>query len=278
MRRGRVAVFGQARYAPGGAFGPRRQSDYQLVAVMRGEVQIRIDGRDTRVNAGQITLLHPGTQEEFRFTRERETLHTWCSLATGAISSSDQATLPPPGGVQPLSDRVSNLIEIGLGIPQDIGPPANAFLDDLGLTVIRAYLMEYVLMRGRHTEPEALQRARAFMEAQIGRSLTVIEIADAALVSTPHLIRLWRQQYGSTPARDLWRIRTQRGVDMLRETGLPVAVIADRMGFRTPFHFSRLVREATGMSPRTLREEAWHGASLGNPLAADVDGPVDEVE
>lgn len=278
-------MFGQARYAPGGMLGPRIQTDYQLVAVVRGDARIRGDGHDYRVPAGHVVLLRPGFTEMFWFAADRETLHTWCAipatLAHGVAQASPedqarlQARLAGPHGVQPLSERVAKLIEVALGIEEAEDAATLAFLDHLGQTALLAFLMEGSRARARRREPEPLQRARAYLESHLGQPLSVAQLADAATVSTPHLIRLWKQHYGSTPARDIWRIRTERGMDMLRETGLPVADIAERTGFRTPYHFSRLVREASGLSPRALRRAAWHGTDA---LSTDFEGPIDEVE
>ena len=43
-----------------------------------------------------------------------------------------------------------------------------------------------------------------------------------------------------------------RGFDNVR-----VSEIADRCGFKNPFHFSRLLRQMQGASPRKLRQRAW---------------------
>jgi AraC-like DNA-binding protein len=49
----------------------------------------------------------------------------------------------------------------------------------------------------------------------------------------------------------------ERGAALLSATGLTVSQIADRCGFKNPFHFSRLLRKMQGVSPRQLRQRAW---------------------
>jgi len=60
----------------------------------------------------------------------------------------------------------------------------------------------------------------------------------------------------TTPSRHLWRIRTEKGLELLAEKGLSVAEIADRCGFKNPFHFSRCVSRMQGVSPREIRRRA----------------------
>jgi len=61
----------------------------------------------------------------------------------------------------------------------------------------------------------------------------------------------------TSPARYLWLTRVERGVAMLRDTGLTVAEVSARCGCKNPFHFSRLVKRNQGMSPREVRRCAW---------------------
>ena len=55
----------------------------------------------------------------------------------------------------------------------------------------------------------------------------------------------------------LWERRAARGADLLLNTGLPIAAVAERCGFRTVHHFSRRIRQATGRPPGALRTSGW---------------------
>ncbi len=83
---------------------------------------------------------------------------------------------------------------------------------------------------------------------------TLVDLAAAAHVTPSHLVRLSREHLGVTPVALLWETRVRRGLDLLKNTGLTVAEVADQCGFASPFHFSRRVKQATGKPPRELRE------------------------
>jgi len=73
------------------------------------------------------------------------------------------------------------------------------------------------------------------------------------------MIYKFREALNMTPARYLWKLRGEQGVAMLAETGLSIAEIAYRCGFKNPYHFSRMVKTLQGTSPRTVRRKAWLG-------------------
>jgi len=59
------------------------------------------------------------------------------------------------------------------------------------------------------------------------------------LRNTP--IRKFQKHHHATSSRFLWKLRAERGIAMLGETGLSVAEIAYQCGFQNPFHFSRMM-------------------------------------
>ena len=84
-------------------------------------------------------------------------------------------------------------------------------------------------------------------------------VSTAAAVSPAHLIRLFRAQLNTTPMNYLWERRVAMGIELLLQTGLGVGEIANRCGFQTSQHFSRRVRQATGLTPLEVREQSWQG-------------------
>lgn len=83
------------------------------------------------------------------------------------------------------------------------------------------------------------------------------------------IIYKFRQEMQATPARYLWRFRTERGAAMLRETGHTTAEIAYSCGFANAFHFSRLIKQHFGRSPKELRRQAWSSGVQGGARAKE---------
>ncbi len=249
--------FGEVQYQPGGACGPRMQNDFQIVVMEQGEAGIEIDGGYLRVPPHHAALMLPGRREHFRFTPDAETHHTWCAVHPSVTPDDLKHQLAELPACQMASGRLRALIEMGLNAPASEIAAVAGILRHLGLTVLYQYAFDAEAAHLKEAQPEALRAAQLFINEHLAESLTLRAVARAAYITPPHLIRLFRQHLGTTPARYWWQLRLDRGVELLRETGLPIAEVARRTGFRNPFHFSRMVRQRYQMSPRALRQRAW---------------------
>jgi AraC-like DNA-binding protein len=250
-------TFGEVTYPPGGAFGPRTQADVQLFVVLEGKATVTINGSRVDVHAGQALVLHPGATEHFAFSTARSTRHTWCAVEPALIPTDLRSSLTAARDPITLTPRVADLVQYGLNLPESGLDEAAALLRDLGIATLRAFLfdLEHARLEGR--EPDAVGRARWFVDAHLDEALALEDLARVAGVSAQHLTRLFKQHLGFTPMRYLWAERVKRGVQLLLDTGLSVSAISERVGFESPFHFSRLVRDTHGASPRALRERHW---------------------
>lgn len=202
----------------------------------------------------------PGRREYFRFARNAVTHHSWCAVRPDAISEPLRHRLITAPSLQALTPRLHDMVEFGLSVPASANLEAADLIEHLGFSVLHEYLFESSTNRHEDALPTALHLARAYVDTHLAQPLDLRTIAQAAYVTPPYLIRLFRQHLGTTPSRYLWQVRLSRGVELLRETGLSIAEIAQRTGFKNPFHFSRMVKQHYGAPPKQLRKHAWNTA------------------
>jgi transcriptional regulator GlxA family with amidase domain len=88
------------------------------------------------------------------------------------------------------------------------------------------------------------------MEANLGESLTLDDLAGSAGVSRFHFARLFRVSTGSSPMAYLMRLRIGRAKLLLLRGDRSVCDIAAALGFCDQSHFSRTFRRITGQTPR----------------------------
>lgn len=249
--------FGDVWYEPGGALGPRVQADYQLVIVLLGEARVWVDGEPHLIPPGSVALLHPGCTERFRFSRRHRTHHTWCAIRPDTVPAPLRRRLARLPAVLPQSRSFDLLMRAAFGITSWREPQGRHMLKLLGAALVA----EYIRMAREGGDDKDLgsphERGRRWLEENCAEPDALAGAARAAGITPQHLIRLFRAHYGTTPGRYLWRMRVERGAGLLTASGLTVGEIADRCGFKNPFHFSRLLRRMQGLSPRQLRQRAW---------------------
>ncbi len=71
--------------------------------------------------------------------------------------------------------------------------------------------------------------------------------------SRSHLHRLCVQAYGCGPAEQVARIRMRQAEYWLVATDLPLKVLAERLGYANPYHFSAAFKRHGGRSPARFR-------------------------
>jgi transcriptional regulator GlxA family with amidase domain len=103
--------------------------------------------------------------------------------------------------------------------------------------------------------PCRLKQAQDFMRANLGRALSLQEIAASAGMSLFHFARGFRQATGRPPHRYLLELRLSEARTLLHDAGLPIGEIARTVGF-THSHFTACVRPADGHDTSTFRDVA----------------------
>lgn len=86
-------------------------------------------------------------------------------------------------------------------------------------------------------------------------SISIAEWARAVGFSPAQFRRLFHERLGMSPQECLTRHRVEEAQRLLQTTDLPVVAIAERLGFDSISHFSRLFRRACGESPGKYRRK-----------------------
>lgn len=124
-----------------------------------------------------------------------------------------------------------------------------------------------------------LRRARDLMDREYMRPLDVAAIARAALMSTAHFSRRFREAYGETPYAYLTTRRIERAKALLRRGDISVSEVCWAVGCTSLGSFSARFTELVGETPTAYRARD-HGALAGVPgcVAKDVTRPSRRTE
>ncbi|MER7816060.1 helix-turn-helix domain-containing protein [Streptomyces sp. NPDC096153] len=98
-----------------------------------------------------------------------------------------------------------------------------------------------------------LEPLLTWLRDNLGRDLTLADIATRAGTSTRSLIRHFREQTGTTPLQWLHSARIRQAQHLLETTDHSVERIAAQVGFGSTTAFRDRFKRTTGVSPHTYR-------------------------
>ncbi|MEW6116751.1 MAG: AraC family transcriptional regulator [Nitrospirota bacterium] len=99
-----------------------------------------------------------------------------------------------------------------------------------------------------------LERAIEFIHDNLEKDITLTEVAQELGMSPYYFARSFKHTTGRTPHRYLIEQRIERAKTLLRETDLPLAVIAYSVGFQSQSHFTDTFRKFTSITPLKYRK------------------------
>ena len=249
--------FGEVVYPKGSTYGPRVQRGIQLYVMRRGHVDIRLNGKPhVRLLPGEVALLCPKQLEYYEFSTTEESEHAWAQLDYDEHTiEAVVASLPQGFKKQPLDPTMYQFMDLGLQLSLNHLNHADTLIKLGEAFLSYAYqLGSQINTPALTSQPRALQTAHRMMAHRSHLPLQLDDIAQAANCSPNHLIRLFKQYLDTTPMEYLWHLRISRAKALLRDTNLPIALIAEQCGFKSPYHFSRRFKEASQCTARDYRE------------------------
>jgi len=105
-------------------------------------------------------------------------------------------------------------------------------------------------------DEEATARAVAHIRENIKENITVADLAASLAVSPRTLQREIKRTLGCTPGELILAVKMRAAKHLLVETRLRVGEVAARVGFETPYYFSRRFKAYFHISPSELRKQS----------------------
>jgi AraC family transcriptional regulator len=102
----------------------------------------------------------------------------------------------------------------------------------------------------------ALRRVLDHIEANLHRDPPLSELSARAYMSAFHFARLFKRSTGLPPHRFVVGRRIGRAKELLETENVPIATVAQAVGFRTPSHFTTVFRRSMGVTPSAYRTAA----------------------
>jgi AraC-like DNA-binding protein len=256
-------------YARLGAFSIGFADIGTLHMIDQGELALGIDGDShvERVTPGDVVLLPRGDPHHVSNADDDAPARWLCGTFTIGDPQASHllASLPPVIILRGASGPALEGLEVARRmLLLEMQSPSQ------GSAVMVARILDLVFIQilrtwaaGADAEPNWLAGA---LDPQIGLALTAIhrdpghdwtveELARACSLSRSSFAARFVARVGKPPATYLAHVRLDAATNLLRDTTLPVALIADKVGYRSEAAFSRAFKHRYGTPPARWRAD-----------------------
>ena len=256
-------------YAPPQPFSIGFADIGSLHIIEEGELELRIDGdpQIEQVRRGDVVLLPRGDSHHLSDIGQREQARWLCGTFTIGDPQASHllGSLPAAIILRGFGGPALEGLEVARRmIVMEMESPSQGsavmiarILDLIFIQIMRAWAA------GPDAEPNWL--AGAF-DPQIGAALSAIhrepghdwaveELARACNLSRSAFAARFVARVGKPPATYLAHVRLDAATNLLRDTSLPVMVIAQRVGYTSEAAFSRAFKNRYGTPPARWRRE-----------------------
>ena len=122
-----------------------------------------------------------------------------------------------------------------------------------GANALEGILLLLASRRPRAVEPDWLATAKATLADPEGFRTDLTELAHEAGAGASTFRRAFKAATGVSPREWAITARLAKARELLAETSLPIGTIAERLGYRDVYFFSRQFSKHTGLSPAAWR-------------------------
>lgn len=256
-----AAHCNRVRCEPGWHLGPEwapRLRDYDLWFVSAGRGQMITHDCEVALTPGTGLWMRPG--------RRYEATHD--PAAPLVVNIFHFTLLAPPRGFTPPvevlhtahADFVETMMRRVLALHAKPGATARASAEALFGALLGELVRETTARTAEPAEAgidrhhrEIMQRLAAEIREHPGGARSVAALAKSAGYSVDHFSRVFEKIIGRRPQECVIAARLARARQLLAETGLTISQIAEALGFRDVFFFSRQFTQRTGQTPSAYR-------------------------
>ena len=233
---------------------------YTLQYIHTGNIDFRMSGKSHVIQGPSYWLTFPGPRIQFGVPDSSRTWHHHYFAFRGPRMRAFLARGLFPISLRPPFGQVSDPEKFHSAFEQLL-----TYLCNGGAKTPRAvYLLEGLLLflheNKTQTLPYTLHTAklRNLTEAirknpEAGWNFKAE--SDKLNLSEAHFRRLFRVVNACSPARFLIQCRLDRGAEMLRNTNLPIRIVAEQLGFCDVYYFCKLFSRHYSLTPGKYRRE-----------------------
>ena len=233
----------------------------EILLICGGSGRYLIGETFYEVRAGDLLLYNSGVVHD-EFSSEEDAIFSYCAAIAGLRLPGLRENAFIAGGASPIfhagdeAEDLRLLLDMMYRYLLEDRPGCEALCHHLTLALLGRIRQLTGDARDREeTEPKSLGRqVQAFIDGHFSEPLTLQDMGRALHVSPYYLSHVFKEASGYSPTQYLLRRRIGEAQNLLISTDLPMAKIAEQVGFETQNYFNLQFSRHVGMPPGKFRE------------------------
>ncbi|HTF20612.1 MAG TPA: AraC family transcriptional regulator [Chryseolinea sp.] len=124
-----------------------------------------------------------------------------------------------------------------------------------------------VLAARNHGKKDRAIHTIEYMRENLDKAVTLDELAERAGLSVSHYCAVFKRRTAQTPMQLFTSMKIQRACQWLQNRNVTIKTIAYNLGFFDQYHFSKVFKDAMGVSPKIYKKQR-----SSKPVISQIEG------
>jgi len=223
----------------------------KIYFVTEGECEVSLNGEKYIVKKNQMVVLPKGTVQSYAITEKGILEKYWCHFdATVGGQDFFKALKCDPVIDVPEPEKLTDLFK------QMFKEDGENIFSDMALR--KAMLFNILSLYLEYSNPKRVDlvgqnidfsKVFSYMEQNVRKRITVQQMADILHLHPNYYIRVFKQRFGYSPMEFFNKLKTDKAKQFLLIPSESIKSVAEKMGFKDVFSFSKFFKINAGMSP-----------------------------
>ena len=230
------------------------RSDYYLMYLYQGELDMDINGRQHTVLAGSVVIYPPGA--EYRYTKRSldELIYYWAHFTgygTQTMLNScilEMQTIHFAGSNSDIADSFRQLFHNFICRDNFFEVAAAAQLTTICVQLRREISGNAPVHLSNMMEK--IQKSLVYIYRHYSSPIAVSKLADIEHISVSRYCTVFKKCMGLSPQNFIIDLRLKMAIELMLGTDLSLKQIARTVGYDDQLYFSRLFKFRKGVSPK----------------------------
>ncbi len=238
-----------------GSFRPRGRADYHLLYITEGVCFVNFNGKTVEAKAGSVLLFLPYEFQDYRFKAEIRSrsyyIHFGGEMCSELFEDFNERFyyVGKNNRLEAFFDSLNDEYRMKLLSWESA---CQGYLLNIITTLKREINM--IMSKTGEASGDIISRACQAMHSSYSKNVSVPEYASMCNLSESRFSHLFKINTGVSPVRYILNIRIEKACDLLENTDLSIASIAELTGMQSQHYLSRIFKKYIGMSPSDYRK------------------------